>query len=82
MTRSGAIGATGSTLARYRRGLCSVGVTPGVLGLCLLWLVAFAPIVQPLFHAGAPRMALTDAIVTESAAVDRVDENLTTWWVT
>lgn len=44
--------------------LDAVGITRGVLALCLVWLLAFGPVVQPLYHAGAPRMALTDALVT------------------
>lgn len=122
------LNAVGAPPTRWER-LDSIGVTREVLLVCLLWLVAFGPIVQPLFHAGAPRMALTDALVAnrdvkidgylvggidfaerdghiysdkavgqellavpiylaalavgaEAASVQRVEENLTTWWTT
>lgn len=52
--------------------LDALGISRGVLGLCLVWLVAFGPVVQPLFHAGAPRMALTDALASKGTV--RIDD--------
>ncbi len=42
--------------------LAAVGITRGVLALCLLWLVAVGPIVHDLTAQGAPRLALTGAL--------------------
>lgn len=42
--------------------LAAVGITRGVLALCLLWVVAVGPIVHDLTAQGAPRVALTGAI--------------------
>jgi hypothetical protein len=106
----------------------AVGITRSVLVLCALWLVALGPIVQDLSAQGAPRLALTGAILddrdikiddylvgfdfterdghiysdkapgqevlalpvyglsqavgAEPAVVERVEANLTLWWVT
>lgn len=43
----------------------AVGITRAVLGICALWLVAFAPIVHDLTAQGAPRLALTGAMVDD-----------------
>jgi hypothetical protein len=43
----------------------SVGITKGVLALSLVWLVALGPIVQDLSAQGAPRLALTGAILDD-----------------
>lgn len=45
--------------------LAQSGITRGVLALCLLWLVAVGPLVQDLTAQGAPRIALTGAIVDD-----------------
>lgn len=111
-----------------RARLAGVGITPGVLALCLLWLVALGPIVQPMTAQGAPRLAMTGALLddrdikiddylvgfdytereghiysdkapgqvvlavpvyaasqlvgADAAIVERVEENLTLWWLT
>lgn len=44
-----------------------VGITRAVLALCLLWVVAIGPIVHDLTAQGAPRMALTGALVDDRA---------------
>lgn len=45
--------------------LAAHGITRGVLALCVLWLVAVGPIVHDLTAQGAPRVALTGAIVDD-----------------
>lgn len=51
--------------ARVRDQLARRGITPGVLALCLLWLVAVGPVVHDMTAQGAPRFALTGALVDD-----------------
>lgn len=45
--------------------LAEAGITRGVLALCLLWIVAIGPLVHEMTAQGAPRLALTGAIVDD-----------------
>ncbi|MCB0971013.1 MAG: hypothetical protein KDA97_05780, partial [Acidimicrobiales bacterium] len=55
--------------SEVRARLSGWGITPGVVALCLLWLVALGPIVADLTAQGAPRVALTGALVDDGAIV-------------
>src|SRR5690606_30310162 len=47
------------------RRLEGIGITRGVLALCLVWVVAIGPIVHDMTAQGAPRIALTGALVDD-----------------
>ena len=50
-----------------RERLAQVGITRGVLAVCLLWLVAAGPIVADMTAQGAPRFAFAGAVVDDRA---------------
>lgn len=54
-----------SRAAQLSAAAARIGITRGVVALCLLWLAALGPIVQDLSAQGAPRLALTGAIVDD-----------------
>lgn len=51
------------TLGRSR--LAEVGITRGVILLCVTWLVVFGPVVSQLSAQSAPRLAFTGALVDD-----------------